>query len=72
MPGTLRRTFHMVTHVEKNGGWAGPLAKWLKSSTFHFLGLGSRVQIPGADLLHSSAMLWRHPTYKIEEDWHRR
>ena len=26
---------------------------------------------PGADLLHSSAMLWRRPTYKIEEDWHR-
>ena len=23
---------------------------------------------PGTDLLHSSAMLWRHPTYKIEED----
>ena len=32
---------------------------------------GSQVQIPGADLLHSLAMLWRSPTYKIEEDWHR-
>ena len=33
---------------------------------------GSRVPIPGADL-HTAhqAMLWRHPTYKIEEDWHR-
>ena len=33
-----------------------------------FSGLGSQARIPGADLLHSSAMLWRHPTYKIEED----
>ena len=32
---------------------------------------GSRVQIQGADL-HTAhqAMLWQHPTYKIEEDWH--
>ena len=32
---------------------------------------GSRVQIPGVDL-HSTqqAMLWRGPTYKMEEDWH--
>ena len=29
------------------------------------------VPIPGTDLLHSSAMLWRHPPYKVEEDWHR-
>ena len=27
----------------------------------------SQVWIPGVDL-HSSAMLWRHPTYKVEED----
>ena len=26
---------------------------------------------PGADLLHSSAKLWGHATYKVEEDWHR-
>ena len=33
---------------------------------------GSLVQILGADL-HTAhqAMLWWHPTYKIEEDWHR-
>ena len=36
-----------------------------------FGSLDSRVWIPGVDLLHSSAMLWRHPTYKIEENWHR-
>ena len=32
---------------------------------------GSQIRIPAADLLHSSARLWRHPTYKAEEDWHR-
>ena len=33
---------------------------------------GSQAQTPGMDL-HSAqeAMLWQHPTYKIEEDWHR-
>ena len=33
---------------------------------------GLHVQIPGTDL-HAThqIMLWWHPTYKIEEDWHR-
>ena len=33
---------------------------------------GSGVQILGADM-HTAhqAMLWWHPTYKIEEDWHK-
>ena len=33
---------------------------------------GSQVQILGMDL-HTAhqAMLWQHPTYKIEEDWHK-
>ena len=33
---------------------------------------GSQVRIPGTDLhtVHQ-AMLWWHPMYKIEEDWHR-
>ena len=31
---------------------------------------GSRFWIPGADLhTANQAMLWRHPTYKTEEDW---
>ena len=34
----------------------------------HFGSPGSQVWIPGADPHHSSAMLWRQPTYKIEED----
>ena len=34
---------------------------------------GLQVQIPSADLhIAHQAMLWQHPTYKIEEDWHRR
>ena len=40
------------------------MTKWLKFCVFHFGGLGSQVQIPGADLLYSSAMLWRDPTHK--------
>ena len=51
---------------------AGPVAKWLKFHVLCFGNPGSQVQISGVDLLHSSATLWRHPTYKIEEDWHRR
>ena len=43
------------------------MAKLLKFHAPHFGGPGSQVWIPGADLLHSSAMLWRHPTHKVEE-----
>ena len=33
---------------------------------------GSPVQIPGVDLCTAyQAMLWQHPTYKVEEDGHR-
>ena len=33
---------------------------------------GSWVQTPGMDLYTAhQAMLWWHPTYKMEEDWHR-
>ena len=49
---------------------AGPVAEWLKFCMLCFSGLGLWVRIPGMELLHSSAMLWQHPTYKIEEDWH--
>ena len=49
-----------------------PVAKWLKFCVLCFGGQGSQDWILGTDLLHSSAMLWRHLTYKkIEEDWHR-
>ena len=34
---------------------------------------GSQVRVPGMDLhtVEQAMLLW-HPTYKIEEDWHRR
>ena len=50
---------------------ASPVAEWFKYHMLHFSRLRSWVRIPGADLLHSPAMLWQHPTYKVEEDWHR-
>ena len=46
------------------------MTEWLKFSMLCFSGPGSWVGILGVDLLHSSAMLWGHPTYKVEEDRH--
>ena len=46
------------------------MAKWLKFRMLRFGGLGLWVWILGADLLYRSATLWRHPTYKLAEDWH--
>ena len=45
------------------------MVKFLRSA---LAALGSQVQILGAhlDTTHQ-AMLWRHPIYKIEEDWHK-
>lgn len=40
------------------------MAKCLKFHVLRFCGLGSRVRIPSMDLLHLSAMPWRHPTYE--------
>ena len=50
---------------------AGPVAQWLSSRTL-LVQPGQPVRILGVDL-HTAhqAMLWWHPTYKIEEDWHR-
>ena len=64
----LRRT-NVMLKIRK--AEVSPMAEWLKFHALSFSGPGLWVQIPGADLLHSSAMLWGHPTYKIEEDWHR-
>ena len=57
-----------ISALIKDTPGAGPMAQWLK---FCFGDPGSWVRILGADLLHLSAMLWRHLTYKIEEDWQR-
>ena len=56
---------------EKCFGGASLMAEWLRFCPLRFSGPGSQVRIPCTDLLHSSAMLQRHLTYKIEEDWHR-
>ena len=51
-------------------GWpSGVLVKFAHSASAAW---GLPVQIPGADL-HTTcqAMLWQHPTYKMEEGWHR-
>ena len=51
----------------KNG--AGPISYWLSLAR---CASGAWVQLPAVDLRHSlAAMLWRQPTYEIEEDWHR-
>ena len=47
-------------------GWSHGLV--VKFDVLHLGGLGSRVLILGKDLYHSSAILWQHVTYKIEED----
>ena len=52
-----------------NRGWPGGIVVKFARSTL--AAQGSQVQIPRADL-HTAhqAMLWQHPTYKTEEDWH--
>ena len=48
---------------------AGPFAQWLSSACS---ALAIWVQFLGIDVHHLLlAMLWQHPTYKIEEDGHR-
>ena len=44
------------------------MTKQLKFCTLSFRSLGSQLRIPDTNLLHSSAMLWRHPTHKTEGD----
>ena len=40
------------------------MAQQLSSHVPLLSGLGLPVRIPGVDLLRSSSMLWKHPTYK--------
>ena len=47
------------------------MAEGLKFCVLCFSGLGFTGSDPGVDLLHSSAILWRHLRYIVEEDWHR-
>ena len=50
---------------------AVPVAKWLKFCMLHFGGQWLRVRVWNTDLLYWLAILWRHPIYKVEEDWYR-
>ena len=52
---------------------ASLVAQWLQFGVFHFGGPGSWVQIPGADLLHSSISHTMEASHikKVEEDWHK-
>ena len=56
---------------EKQVG-VGPTAEWLNFHMLCFGGQGLWVWILDTDLVHSSVMLWWHPIYKVEEDWHER
>ena len=40
------------------------MAKWFNFRALRFSRLGLQAQIPGLDVLHSSATVWRCPTYK--------
>ena len=65
-----RKRVAAVKRMERRG-WPGGVVFNFTCSTLMAWGL--QVRIPGADL-HTAhqAMLLQHPTYKIEEDWHRR
>ena len=45
--------------LKKPVSGAGPVATWLKFHGLCFGSQGSQAQIPGVDLLRSSAMLWQ-------------
>ena len=50
-------------------GWASGILVKLVCSILEANGL--QVQIPGVGLPTAhQAMLWQHPIYKVEEDWH--
>ena len=61
---------YLKTKTKTLGGWpGGVVVKFVHSASAT---QGPQVRIPGMRL-HTTlqAMLWRHPKYKIEEDWHR-
>ena len=65
--------YQLITAYEKAGNFGGqPGGVGVKSTSSTLVAQGSRVWILGVDL-HTThqAMVWWHPTYKTEEDWHR-
>ena len=71
IPGSLTKlTESESPRTEPSWGWpAGIVVKFTRSA---LAARGSLIRILGADL-HTAhqAMLWRCPTYNLEEDWHR-
>ena len=60
-----------VFFTEKTSTFEGPACGQVKFHVLHLGGPGLQAWIPRANLLLSSALLWRCSTYKVEEDWHR-
>ena len=59
----------MFKRINNMGLPGGTVVEFTRSAS---VARGSQVQIPGADLhIAHQAMLWQHPTYKTEKDWHR-
>ena len=51
-------------------GWPGGIV--VKCVHSAMAARGSQVRIPGMELyIAYQAVVWQHPTYKIEEDWHK-
>ena len=66
----MEKKEHKNTLKSTMGGWPSSVVVRFVCSTL--AAQGSCVQILGMDL-HTvcQAMLWEHPTYKIEGNWHR-
>ena len=68
-PGrTLESPGEPLKNVASGGQPYGAAVMFVRSAS---VAQGSLVRIPGADLCATChTMLWRHPTYKIEEGGH--
>ena len=64
--------FALLLFAMRNMPWGRPGDGVIKFSCSALVAGGSQVPIP-VMVVHTThqAMLWQHPTYKIEEDWHR-
>ena len=58
--------------LEKKERWGRPSSIVVNFACSAVVAQGSQDQNPGVDLCTThQAMLWQHPTYKIEEAWNR-
>ena len=70
--GQLELSVLYVLNLKESYYGGQPNGAEVKFAHSALVARGSQVWILGADI-HTArqATLWRHPTYKIEEDWHR-